>query len=98
MSVLGRARNARLNQAIKHANVVLDNLAVLSCTPKHTVVDKKDEWADARNALEQLVQCFHEASAYNNALLSTKPRSSTVRTPDFDSENPGSNPGAAANG
>jgi len=69
MNQLGRSRNARLNQAIKHAGAVIDALAILGGAPMNKVVDHKDAWQDGRNALEQLTQCFHEANAYNNALL-----------------------------
>lgn len=62
----GRARNARINQAIKHATEALENLRRLAGFPMHEYLDDKDAWTDARNAIEQLAQCFHEASAYNN--------------------------------
>lgn len=72
MTKTGRPRNARINQAIKHASMLLDCLGRLSGKPHHQHVDEKDAWADGRNALEQLTQCFHEANAYNNALLAQR--------------------------
>lgn len=66
---MGRARNARINQAVKHATELLEVLRRLSGFPKNEHVDLKDEWWDGRNKLEQLVQCFHEANAYNNACI-----------------------------
>lgn len=68
MNQIGRARNARLNQAGKFLEQVSVALADLRGHTMHQHVDNKDAWADGRNALEQLVQCFHEANAYNNAM------------------------------
>jgi hypothetical protein len=68
---LGRSRNARINQAVKHASELLECLGRLSGKNQSQHVDEKDAWADGRNALEQLTQCFHEANAYNNALLAS---------------------------
>jgi hypothetical protein len=68
MNHMGRARNARLNQAEKHLGDLAEALAVLSGQPMTRHVDEKNAWGDGRNALEQLVQCFHEANAYNNAM------------------------------
>ncbi len=69
MNRTGRARNARLNQAEKHATEVLEYIKRLKGATMNAHVDDKDAWADGRSALEQLVQCFHEANAYNNALI-----------------------------
>lgn len=68
MNRVGRARNARLNQAGKFLSEVSVALAELRGHPMDRHIDNKDSWADGRNALEQLVQCFHEANAYNNAM------------------------------
>lgn len=61
---IARSRNARLNQALGHARKVL---MALECLKEHPA---NDQWQDGRNALEQLTQCYHEASAYNNSLNS----------------------------
>ena len=68
MNTVGRARNARINQAIKHANELLNQLNVLKGHEMSDHVDEPGAWQDGRNALEQLTQCFHEANAYNNAM------------------------------
>ena len=68
MNRIGKARNARLNQAMKHILEVRDNLAMLVGARSDKFIQVDDPWADARNALEQAVQCFHEANAYNNAM------------------------------
>lgn len=72
MNQHGRARNARLNQAMKFAVTLVENLSTLRGESSNKIVDHKDAWADGRNALEQLTQCFHEANAYNNALLAQR--------------------------
>lgn len=72
MNNAGRARNARLNQAMKHAVDLIETLARLQGKSQNHHVDQKDDWQDGRNKLEQLVQCFHEANAYNNCFNSTK--------------------------
>ena len=71
MNTIGRARNARLNQAEKHMVEVAECLARLRGKTMNEVAGDKDAWGDGRNALEKLVQCFHEANAYNNALVET---------------------------
>lgn len=68
MSNIGRARNARINQAARHADDLLVCLKQLQGRSKNEHIDEKDAWADARNAVEQAAQCFHEANAYNNAM------------------------------
>ncbi len=68
MNKIGRARNARLNQAQKHIAELHACLDALCGSAAAAHVDNKDAWADGRNAMEQLVQCFHEANAYNNAI------------------------------
>jgi hypothetical protein len=70
MNRIGRARNARLNQAENFAIELVKSIARLKGHPSNKHVDEKDAWADGRNQLEQLVQCFHEANAYNNAMNS----------------------------
>lgn len=40
----------------------------LQSFPSNIHVDQKDSWQDGRNTLEQLIQCFHEANAYNNVV------------------------------
>lgn len=72
MSAAGKMRNARINQAKKHASELLECLTMLSGHQHRAHVDQKDNWHDARNALERLTQCVHEANAYNNAM---EPRS-----------------------
>lgn len=72
MNNAGRSRNARLNQALDHATALVVSIQVLRGLPSSQVADNKDAWQDGRNALEQLTQCFHEANAYNNTLLSQK--------------------------
>lgn len=64
----GKSRNARLNQAAKHAGELMQVINLLSRRPKSTHVDEKDAWQDGRNSLEKLTQCFHEANAYNNVV------------------------------
>lgn len=66
MDRAGRARNARINQALQHSLEMRDALSRLAGHPMTAHVDLKGEWQDARNALERLTQCFHEANAYNN--------------------------------
>lgn len=79
MNNAGRSRNARLNQASKHVDELQKRLARLCCLPSDTHIDQKDSWHDARNALEQLTQCFHEANAYNNLVPVAQPdRATTV--------------------
>lgn len=68
MSNIGSARNARLNQARKHAVDLLTHLSTLSGHTKHQHIENPDAWQDARNELEKLTQCVHEANAYNNAM------------------------------
>lgn len=72
MNQLGRARNARLNQAVKHAAELADALTRLSGWPSSEHVDQKLNWAVGREQIEKLVQCFHEANAYNNALVAQR--------------------------
>lgn len=62
----GRARNARLNQAHRHAISLLESVTALRGDAPNVRVDEPDEWREARETLDKLVQCFHEASAYNN--------------------------------
>lgn len=69
---IGRSRNARINQALHHALEARDCLSKLSGRTHRQHVDEKDAWFDCRNAIEKLAQCFHEASAYNNALLAQR--------------------------
>lgn len=64
---LGRARNARINQAARHASNLLATLKRLQGYRKDQHIDDKDAWFDARTDLETLVQSVHEANAYNNA-------------------------------
>lgn len=71
---IGRSRNARINQALHHALEARDCLSKLSGRTHRQHVDEKDAWFDCRNAIEKLAQCFHEASAYNNALLAPSER------------------------
>ena len=67
MSNAGRSRNARLNQAETHLAALDYAIAELRGNyTKHDHVDLPDTWAAARKALNDLVQCFHEANAYNN--------------------------------
>ncbi len=66
----GKARNARLNQAMKHLNVLQLCISQLQGYSKYEHVDLKEDWKEGRNVLADLVQCFHEANAYNNM---TKP-------------------------
>lgn len=72
MNQIGRSRNARLNQAIKHAAELMGSLTRLSGWPADEHVDQKLNWQVGREELAQLVQCFHEANAYNNALLAQR--------------------------
>lgn len=67
MSNAGRSRNARLNQAENHLAMFDYALAELRGNfTKHEHVDLPATWTRAREALNSLVQCFHEANAYNN--------------------------------
>lgn len=65
---IGRARNARINQAISHAEQLIAVLRMLQGHAKDQHVDDKDAWFDARTELESLTQCVHEANAYSNAV------------------------------
>lgn len=85
MNTIGRARNARLNQAMKHLLELKANLENLQGVRSDRFIWAKDFWADGRNALEQLIQCFHEANAYNNSIKTAEPRgptATTTRPPD----------------
>lgn len=64
----GRARNARINQAVQHAEEVLTALKRLKGYPAKEKIDDKDAWFEGRNSLDHLTQCFHEANAYNNCV------------------------------
>ena len=66
---IGKARNARINQAVQHAEELLAILRSLQGRRKDQHVENKDGWFDARTSLESLTQCVHEANAYNNAVL-----------------------------
>jgi hypothetical protein len=68
MNRTGKARNARINQAKRHLADLHEALELLSGFPSAEHVDNPDAWQDGRNALEQLTQCFHEASAYNSTM------------------------------
>lgn len=68
----GRQRNARLNQAYKHATSLTASLEALRGSSMHEHVDEPSEWADAREALNKLTQCFHEANALNNLCEDSK--------------------------
>ncbi len=61
-----RSRNARLNQALRHA---ADLVAMLK--PERRP-DNEDAWnalfAEARDDANDIHQCVHEASAYHNVL------------------------------
>lgn len=69
MNRAGRSRNARLNQAAMHVRDIAACLGRLQGFPMNEPVILADDWQDCRNAVEQLVQCFHEANAYNNTLI-----------------------------
>lgn len=68
MNRVGKARNSRLNQAAFHMESIAAVLRDLRGFSSDKHIENDDAWADGRNAVEQLVQCFHEANAYNNAM------------------------------
>lgn len=68
MNIIGRARNARLNQASRHAKKVWERIEALKGFSMNELVDDRTSWKEARDALRKLDQCFHEANAYNNCL------------------------------
>lgn len=71
MSEAGRQRNARLNQAKKHAIALIDHIEALRGTNRHAHVNEP-EWKEGRDTLNRLVQCFHEANACNNLAVEIK--------------------------
>ncbi len=66
---IGKARNARMNQTIKHAEALAELLKRFQGTPHDVPLTDADLWEDGRSLVNQLVQCFHESNAYNNATV-----------------------------
>ena len=55
-----RSRNARLNQAIRHAQEIVSSVQEFRTTDDPTM------FADLRESAFDLLQAVHEASAYDN--------------------------------
>lgn len=66
---IGKARNARLNQTVKHAKALLENLLEHQGTQHDVPITDGVFWEDTREIVGRIAQCFHEANAYNNVMV-----------------------------
>ena len=66
---IGKARNARLNRARKHLATLSESLKAVEGTPHDVPLLEAEFWEVDRELVAEIAQCFHEANAYNNALV-----------------------------
>lgn len=66
---IGKARNARLNRAIREAEALVRLLKTQQGIEHRDAIQDAEFWFDARAHVAELTQCFHEANAYNNAMV-----------------------------
>lgn len=66
--VVGKSRGARLRQARKHVQDLRDKFASVKGWPGDEAILDQDFWRSTRDTLEKLVQCFHEANAFNTVM------------------------------
>lgn len=66
---LGKSRNGRINQTIQHAEAIVRVLRSVQGTPHNEPILIAEIWTEARERAARLSQCFHEANAYNNAMV-----------------------------
>ena len=65
---VGKARGVRLRQARQHTQVLRDKFASVKGWPADEVIPDTEFWLSTRETLDKLVQCFHEASAFNTVM------------------------------
>lgn len=67
---IGKSRNSRFNQTLKHMRELTKLMTPEAGRPHNTPILDPDFWNEGRLLIAKISQCFHEANAHNNDMVS----------------------------